>query len=352
VRRVFYLITYGALGCLRIANARGAYFGVLTMLFLLSAFRFEVGCDWTGYLNQYFTYQPVTFFDLLSEREPFWIGLFVVQHWLGLPYPWINVASSAIFFYGAHFLARRQPDPLGFLVLLFPILVINMPMSGIRQAAAIGIMCIAFVAFVDRRPLRFITLTVLAGSLHSSAILFVLLTPLVKGEFSKRSLLLSGLLAVPGTLVLLSTGGAEQATSRYIETGIDAAGAVFRVGLLTITGLAYLLVLRREWAMTFPKDYKLVTVGSLIMLCLLGVVGISTVIGDRLGYYLIPIQVMALARLPDLPSFKGRATLIFTPYVALWLVLATWTTLSPIFEKCYLPYQTWLFGFPSARYFF
>ena len=72
---------------------------------------------------------------------------------MGLPLPSFAISlSSAIFFLGVHVLARRQPDPLGFLVLLFPILIINMPMSGIRQGAAIGLLCIAFVAFIDRRP--------------------------------------------------------------------------------------------------------------------------------------------------------------------------------------------------------
>ena len=44
------------------------------------------------------------------------------------------------------------------LAVAFPILVINMPMSTIRQAAAIGIMCFAYNAFNDRRSILFVFL--------------------------------------------------------------------------------------------------------------------------------------------------------------------------------------------------
>ena len=101
---------------------------------------------------------------------------------MGLPYPVANIASSAVFFLGVHVLARRQPDPLGFLVLLFPILIINMPMSGIRQGAAIGLLCIAFVAFIDRRPLWFAFWVVLAAGFHISVLIFMLLLPVATGS--------------------------------------------------------------------------------------------------------------------------------------------------------------------------
>ena len=53
--------------------------------------------------------------------------------------------SSFTFFFGAHYMAQRQQNRIAFLILLFPVLIINMPMSGIRQASAIGALCIAFV---------------------------------------------------------------------------------------------------------------------------------------------------------------------------------------------------------------
>ncbi|MGJ0392710.1 MAG: EpsG family protein [Methylocystis sp.] len=345
---MLYLTTYAGLILLRFAKAQNLYYVVLISLFLFSAFRFKVGCDWSGYLNQFYLYRAVPFSEIFQEREPLWIGLFTLQSWFGLPYPWINVFSSVIFFWGVHVLGRRQLDPLAFLILLFPILIINIPMSGIRQAAATGVLCMAFVAFVDRRLVRFTLTTLLAAAFHSSAIVFLLLIPLVRGNYSKKRLALSGMLAAPGALALLSTKAAEVATSRYIGAGTDAAGAAFRVALLVVTAVFFFLFLRKKWAAAFPQDYKLVAIGSFMMMAMMVLVPISSVIGDRLGYYLIPIQTMIFARLPYLPLLPNRQLFVALPYLGLMLVFAVWTTLSTLFPRCYEPYDTWLFGFPEG----
>ena len=349
-RVMIYIGAFVGLSSLRILNAQRIYYVVLIALFMFCALRFEVGCDWSGYLNQFYVYKSVAFDELLKEPEPFWVGLFVLQDYLGLPYPWINIFSAAIFFGGVHLLARRQPDPLAFLILLFPILIINIAMSGIRQAAATGVLCISFIAFIDRKLVRFVLLTLLAAALHSSAAVFLLLAPLIHGAYSKTRLVLSGLVAIPVALALLSTEAARTAMGRYLGTGFDAFGAQYRAALLVLTAIFFFMFLRRKWARSFPNDYKLVVIGSLMMLAAGVLVPVSSVIGDRLGYYLVPVQTMIFARLPFLPLAANRRLIIAAPYLGLLLVLAVWTSLSALFLQCYVPYQTWLFGFPESRY--
>lgn len=322
------------------------YFLVLLSLFLFSAFRYQVGCDWFGYYVQYVGASDFDWSSVTRIREPIWWAILGWINASGLPYPVVNVVSSAIFFLGIHILARRQPDPLGFLVLLFPILIINMPMSGIRQGAAIGLMCIAFVSFIDRRPLWFAIWIVLAAGFHASAIIFMLLLPLATGRYTRRRLVLAALLALPGVFLLASSEAAEVATSRYVGTGIDAAGAAFRVGILGISALYFFLYLRKKWQISWPLDYSLVSVGAMGMAAAFMLVPFSTVIGDRLGYYLIPIQTMIFARLPFLPFRKNTALHCALPYLGLIFVFTVWSQLSWHFDHCYIPYQTWIFGFP------
>lgn len=324
------------------------YYPVLLGLFLFSAFRYQVGCDWSGY---YFQYAGAANFDwstLTSIPEPIWWAILAWINNTGLPYPVANVVSSAIFFVGIHVLARRQPDPLGFLVLLFPILIINMPMSGIRQGAAIGLVCIAFTAFVDRRPLRFAIWIALAAGFHTSALVFMLLLPIATGRYTRRRLIAAAILALPGAYVLASGEAAEVASSRYIGTGIDASGAVFRLGLLGLSGIHFFLFARRRWLLAWPKDYSLANIGAIGMTLSLLLLPISTVIGDRFGYYLIPIQAMIFARLPYLRFRKDPGLHSALPYLGLLLVFAVWSQLSSHFAICYNPYQTWLFGFPGG----
>lgn len=324
------------------------YAVVLFGLFLFSAFRYQVGCDWSGYYFQYAAAADFDWSTLPSIREPIWWAILAWINESGLPYPVANIISSAIFFFGIHVLARRQPDPLGFLVLLFPILIINMPMSGIRQGAAIGLICIAFTAFLDRRPLKYAIWVVLAAGFHASALIFLLLLPVATGRYTRGRLMLAAVLALPGVYFLASSEAADVATSRYINTGIDAAGAAFRVGILGLSALYFFRFLRRKWQVTWPKDYSLASIGAIGMALAFLLVPISTVIGDRFGYYLIPIQTMIFARLPFLPFRYNAAMHSALPYFGLLLVFTVWSQLSYHFQQCYIPYQTWIFGFPGG----
>ncbi len=345
---MIYVAGYVGMMLLRLSRAQYGYGLLMAVLFLFSAFRHEVGCDWSGYLNQYGIYGGYSFADILATREPLWTAIIVAQVQLGLPYPWLNVISSAIFFLGIHQLAKRQPDRLGFLVMLFPILILNLPMSGIRQGTAVGIMALAFLAFMDRRLIRYVALVLVAAAIHSSAVVFLLLAPLVNGGLSRGRMALAALLAIPGAVALLSTDAAETATLRYVNTGVDAVGGAFRVALSVLTALWFLVFLRRKWLMTFAADYKFVVIGSLMMLSLIVLVVASSVIGDRLNYYFIPIQAMILARLPYLPMRQGKAMAIALPYLGLFVVLVTWAMLSWHFQQCYLQYRTWILGVPGS----
>lgn len=324
------------------------YWIVLAILFLFVGFRFEVGCDWSGYLVHYRIQGDAGYEEALLRREPGWWALVETIEQFDLPYPALNVAVSVIFFFGLHALARRQPDPLGFLILAFPLLIVNIPMSALRQAAAVGLICIAFLAFLDRRLLRFLFWMAVASLFHSSAIVFLLLAPMVHGSYTKARLFASALLAIPGLFMLANTPAGEWATDRYIESSNMAHGAVFRLATLSITGLLFFLLARRPWSRHFAGDYKFASLGALMMLAIFPMAFYSSIASDRFGYYLMPIQLMILARLPQLFRVHGSAALYLSPYLAMGLVFLVWTQLSWHFDQCYQPYRSWLFGLPQA----
>jgi hypothetical protein len=342
----FFMLRYALAD--KTAFSRQVYFVVLFGLFLFSAFRYQVGCDWSGYYYQYLNAEGLDWSVIMKLREPIWLAILGWIQDKGLPYPVVNVVSSAVFFLGVHVLARRQPDPLGFLVLIFPILIINMPMSGIRQGAAIGILCIAFAAFIDRRPLWYTFWVIVAAGVHVSALAFILLLPLATGSYTQTRLMLTAILAVPGAYVLGTGDAAELATERYIATGVDSAGAVFRLGILGLTALYFFMFMSNKWKHTFPKDYALVSIGAIGMALMFLLVPLSSVIIDRFGYYLIPIQTMIFTRTPFMPFHVNRTLHSALPYLLLLLVFTVWSQLSNHFQQCYIPYQGWLFGFPGG----
>ncbi|MFN2334846.1 MAG: EpsG family protein, partial [Wenzhouxiangellaceae bacterium] len=106
-------------------------------LVLFAGTRYFVGCDYTGYEIRFeFLYRQETWLSLLGQAEAgFHLINFAIIR-LGLAYSDLLLVCSAIYLAClVHFagLARR---PLLVLVLLFPVLVLQLGMSGLRQALA------------------------------------------------------------------------------------------------------------------------------------------------------------------------------------------------------------------------
>ena len=342
-----YVLTYttlllaGLISTSRPSARRAVAAISLAFLFVFVAFRFEVGCDWFGYFGNFELQRYDSLENAFLRKDPaFWVASHIL-HQFGYEYPYINMLFAIPFFWGLAHMARRQPDPLGFVILSFPVLIINMPMSALRQASAIGLVCIAFMAFRKRKLIRFAAFVIAAGAFHLSSLAFLALAPFIKYRLSRYSIAASVILVLPGAYFVLSDLFSIYA-DRYVDTGIDAAGAIYRTAMLAVTAGLYMLFLQKPFKQRFPEDYQLVHIGAWIMLAILPVVFVSTVIADRFGYYVTPIQLMILARIPQLASGPSTTLLSASPYAALGLVLMVWTNYSTHFQKCYVPYQTWL----------
>lgn len=319
---------------------RYIYYFVLFILFFLSAFRYKVGCDWDPYYNLFRNSLELDWSYLFTgNREILFWFIILFLHEMNLPYPFLNIISSGIFFIGIHVLARRQPDPLAFLVLLFPILIMGMAMSGIRQGSAIGIICIALVSFMDRRPINFLFWVIVASGLHTSSILFLVLLPFATGRLNNYSFGLAMLLSIPGLILLSFLDTANWAVETYVGTGREAYGGIFRVSFLSLSAFYFFLFVKKKWKQNFPKDYSIVYLGSIGMILTLFLVPVSSVIGDRIGYYFIPMQAMIFARLPYLPFKTNYSLNVALPYIFTFVIFITWTQASWIFQACYLPYE-------------
>jgi hypothetical protein len=338
----YYVVFASLVGLRLIDKDRGTiafYWLVLIGLYLFSALRFEVGCDWPNYIANYETQKLADLNYALDQPNPAHWLLLEAMYRLDLDYVWLNVVTSAIFFAGLHSIARRSPSPLSVLALAFPVLILNIPMAAVKQAAAIGLICFAFNAFIDRRIVKFALFVALAATFHGSALVFALLGPFVFGRYSLKYLLVAGLLALPGVFALQATEAAEIANTRYIVGDMDSGGAIFRVGLLIATGLFYTLYLAKRWEMVFPHSHKLVSLLALGMIGLGALLPLSTVIADRFGYYFNIPQLMIYAAIPWLYPARQAKLVKLAPYAALTILFLAWTLLSNHYERCYAPYR-------------
>lgn len=321
---------------------------VCAALFVFSGYRWEVGCDWTGYLNIFEITRQSSVEEVLGAREPGFGLLNVALHNFDLEYFYVNVAGSLLFFVGLYLYARRQENPLAVVALSFPVLIVNMPMSGVRQGIAIGFIMVAIIAYKEGKRVLYAA-SVLAGTtFHQSAVIFLGLAPLIRLPKTVATLGFAAILTAPA-VYYASIGTVGFYSERYGEGAADAAGAPFRTGLLALVGLFFFLFMRKRWRREFPDDYEIFAIASAFMIVSLPLALYASIAGDRFGYYLIPFQIVALERIGVL--FKNdRLAPIYAiaPYISLFVFFVLWIAYSPLFGRCYLPYQNLLFGTEGA----
>ncbi|RPF74851.1 MAG: EpsG family protein [Rickettsiales bacterium TMED289] len=318
---------------------RFIYMFFILVLFIFTAFRFETGCDWANYIAIFSYDDAVYFFRDGGSIEVGYSFLMIVLKKLNFGFLAFNISISLIFFSGLNALAQRNINPLFFLALAFPILIIQLPMSGSRQAAAFGFLCFSSLAFIDKKPLRFLIFTILATSFHSSAILFILLMPFIWMKLTIKNMIGIGVLSLPILSFLYNSSYGDIYTQRYLEGDIASFGAYFRVGIILVIGLYFILFMRQQWEVLFPRDYQFVLLGSIGMIAtFLVVLPISTTISDRLGLYLWIPALIILARIQNIPS-RFRQLMLVACFASFFLMFSFWSNYSIFFARCYDPYQ-------------
>ncbi len=324
-------------------SRRGLYQLTLVFVFVFAILRWDVGCDFFSYRNQYYgKFSDLGFEGALLTAEPgYTFAIFLLRE-LDADWKWLNVLSAIVFFGGLNAFARRQPDPLSFLTLCFPALIIGLGMSAIRQAAAAGLVCFAFNAFAEKKRVNFIALILFAGTFHRSAFVFIAMAPFILGSGAKAKLLLGGAglaLLVP---LLGSSETAQGYSNAYVNSGLEAAGARYRAIPVFLAGVIFYVYLGNRWKELSPKDFELANLVSIPLMLVLPLVFYSSVAGDRFGYYLMPLAFAILSRAQFLVGRSSAYLAFLAPLAASLVLLGAWLYLSPIVPACYLPYRTWL----------
>ena len=311
-------------------------------LFVFIGFRFETGCDFYAYYHRFEHYQNslVSTEAIFPEVGFYYLNKLVID--AGLDFMWINVFCAAIYVYALYKFSARREYALRYIAIFVPILVIQLGMSGIRQATAVAFLMLAFNAFVDRSRIRFIVCVLLAISFHGSAVIFLPLAFVMKKRPTFRRLIVGICLALPLAL-FFTADRLDTYQTRYGSGDVTSSGAVFRTGLLVLSALAFEYY-RDRYERYFPTDFYLMRIFSLASLGTGVILLVSTIAAHRIGYYIMPVHLLILARLPAVMN-HGRPdpTLLTIPFAVYGAYILVWFSLSRHARLCYLPYDSYLF---------
>ena len=295
-----YLGLYLLLSIIGLSAKDGrSLFGFLLIGFFLILFmgqRHEVGCDYTGYLSRWSQSHAYILNSLpfVSNEWGFAYMTHKMQEW-GWSYAGHLTGISAILVACYVIFARSFHHSFAVLALLFPVIIIQLGMSGVRQALAGGFLMLAGVAFVKGKRLWIAALILIGFQFHSAVIIFLPIALLAGREVSTWRLLLALVLIAPVSAYLLADRF-EAYSDRYIEQIYgerDAAGGIIRYLLVMIPVAAFLFYGKRVKG-SYPEVFPLLKLFALICTSLFPLLFVSTIALHRFNYYVMPFSILML----------------------------------------------------------
>lgn len=302
---LFYWLIYGVwtAGAVQYSRSKsrrtnGALFAaaaVLTALFI--GLRYDVGGDWGAYQQIYddIYFQPLV--ASLSLTDP---G-YAVLNWLfgraeiGV---WaVNMVCAILFMGGVGRLAARQPAPWLAIVVAVPYLIIVVAMGYTRQAAAIGLICFAVADASEHSLKRMVICVTIATLFHKTAILML---PVMLAPVATRKPLIGliGCVMFAVLFLVFLRGASDKLVTNYAQSNYDSQGAAIRIAMNVLAAAVLLLLRDRMGLTTYQRSFW--TYNALLALVSIpALLSLSASSGvDRLSLFLIPLQLVALSRLP------------------------------------------------------
>lgn len=309
--------------------------------------RFETGCDYDTYLLRFSTlYQDTDIRSYLGREEPAFHLLNYAVRSAGLDYMWLNVVASLIIVICLVRFVRLSSAPALLLSLLFPIIIVQLSMSGLRQALAVAFLLQGVISLVERK--RFVTALwiLLAAQFHESAYVFLPLALMAGRKISMPKMIFALMILGPIAGVLVSSR-IDVYSNRYIDQiygESESGGAIYRY-LMVVLPVLLFGWFRGRIRRIYPKLFEPMKVFALMIVALGGIGFISTVALHRLTYYMMPMGMLILWVGSTVVLYRDRASrkLIWAPPFFLGAYLVVWFSTSRHADYCYTPYKSFLF---------
>lgn len=344
---IFTFVSLLAYGLTNYRSQVAVLFVFANFLILFAGTRFDTGCDFWGYLQRFNNIDPSTTpVDSLLLEEPGFQFIIHTVKYFDLSYMWLNVICTLIIIPCVYRFSKLARDPLILISLLFPIFIVQLSMSGLRQAIAASFLLMAVISFIDKKRLSVIFWLIFGSLFHESVLIFIPIVLVCGKKVEVKRIVYSLLILGPIAAIAMSER-ASVYNDRYISQiygESSSSGALFRLALLLVPSLIF------EWKKksfndSFPYFYPLLRLFSLITIALIPVALISTVAVHRLSYYVLPVQMLTLSLIPYILAKNHQNLMLakFLPIMMLGLYIVVWFSVSSNANSCYVPYQSYLF---------
>jgi hypothetical protein len=311
-------------------------------LMVIIGLRWETGGDWGNYdrMVQSALWSDNRF-GLLGDPGFRAITRLAAQSPYGMLV--VTMISGVVVSAGLVRFCLAQPRPWLCLAVAMPYFVVVMGMGYIRQGMAVSLLLLALIAVQQGSVVRFVGWVLAASMFHSTALIFL---PLAL--FMARVHPFARLLLLIGAALVLSLSATGERTglllTNYVDQEMTSSGAVVRLVMTALPG-AILLYWRDRFDLA-PSErwiWMMLSGGGLVALALVLVFPTSTAI-DRIGLYLLPVQLFVYARLPDALAGNDRTARVLATAVIVLYAAALFVWLNyAVNVEYWLPYRFFLF---------
>jgi hypothetical protein len=316
-------------------------------LTLLIGYRFEVGGDWFNYLRHVRAAYFSDVYSALTQNDPAYRLLNVLAVSMGWGIVGVNVVCAFLFSAGLVYFCRGLPRPWLALAVAMPYMVTVVAMGYTRQGVALGLAMLGLVALTRSANLWFVFWVVLAAAFHKSAIILLPIAALAATRNKYWTAIWVGVVTVLAYSAFLQDS-VDRLYVNYIEAQYQSEGAFIRGAMNFLPACIY-LVFRKRFLLQ-PVEANLWRWFSIISIALFinVVASVATTAVDRVALYMLPLQLVVFAYLPDILGRRGGKNTLYTGLVLLYYaaVLFVWLNYANN-AYAWLPYrfyplETWL----------
>ena len=317
------------------------------LLALMLGLRYQVGGDWGAYARMYEAFRYRDFEDIffVAGSEPLYSLINWIAIQLGIGIWMVNLICAAIFAAGVVAFAKREPLPWLSILVGVPFLIIVVGMGYTRQSAAIGLFLLALNSLRGGHLLRTVLLVLLATTFHRSAIIVMPLIGLSYAKNRFQVFLLVAAAAIVGYFAVVAPE-IDRLTYAYVEQEFQAQAATIRLLMNAVPAAIFLLWLKRFNLNALDRLlWRNIAIAGLLSFVAVFLTT-ATVALDRLGLYIIPLQMFVFGRLPLAFGKHMSARMPIVMAVILYTSAIQYVWLNHAENARYwLPYRSFIFEF-------
>ncbi|HCZ8848494.1 EpsG family protein [Proteus mirabilis] len=342
---IWVFIVINILSPTKIKNNNFVFFSFFIFLFLFIGLRYEIGGDWNNYSRMYSTISQLSLTESLKFTDPAYGLLNWIAFKFSLGLVFINIICSFIFISGLYLYSKDKYGRWLIVLIAYPYLILAVSMGYTRQAAAFGFFLLSIIALSQNKPIKFIFLIFLGTLFHKTLIIFIFLLPFfIKDKKKKRNIFLSILFISPFLFLAFYEKIVNQLYF-YFENELHSDGGLLRLLINIIPSILFFIFYNR-WKKSYSEDTQLILILSLLSFILLAFQFFASTISDRIGLYLIILQLIIYPKILYLIKDKVIHSVFSLSIIAIYSgMLFVWLNYSPWAQCCWIPYKNYLFNY-------